>query len=684
MSIKIVVAFAALTLSAGLARAQVDGGSTPPVYFFVDDFAPSGTGGPNTGCSTTYPAHGLRPDDPLKSDGTTSGLAQAIACGKDGSPLAGDDIVIVVLCSNPEGPGDSDPGFCVYQPDTGTTDLDTNYTGSNTRLVTAQYPNTVKIKSPNTISIQGNNWTFSNLVFDGTWGEENGTFIVIGGNNNKLLGNIIGNTEGGCILINDGLDTPTDASGVPDHITISNNIIRGCYDLNQGAPPLPDGGADNNPAHSPDITNPDHKKEPLCIHNFLGTNVTIADNDISDCAGDGYQTEMYEPSSGQTPDTTYHFAQNTTITGNRIWANQYEVLDDGGTTPDGRNVLALAELGPGGVRDADPDAGTPRTMGENAIDIKKSGSGLYISDNLMWGYRATMDLQKNTGGDAGSYPYLYGDWSGTGTGDPAGSAITLHGDFVEDADAGYSCPTDGTGNKMCALVEGNDISDCGGGISVGEDYVYGGGNPTGVTVRGNVIHDLRAMGFDGSDNDGVVLAYNRGVGLTLNAGDTDAGTLYRNRVYRNTVVNIPGALIRTDTTVAATDVVNNLFVNSSAHDSADVSGANCKLEDRNGAVSLQYNAFIDTRSGDQQGTNATVDGGTVDENGNPGLDFVRPSDLPVTPYDPVTNADGQYCGAIEDREHQGSTTLTANASVAHLDSSVQYSTARRLGSTTAA
>jgi hypothetical protein len=221
-----------------------------------------------------------------------------------------------------------------------------------------------------------------------------------------------------------------------------------------------------------------------CIVNATATDVTIEYNDITECGGDGYQILNDES------EASVDVATDNTIRGNRIWASP-----------------------------SDTASGVKVRWGENGIDIKRAGVNLKIQDNLIWGYRAS----------PGTNPPTVSE-QGTGSSDPTGAGIVVQGE-IEDG-AGNRC----SGSPRCAWVEGNDVSDSGGGIVIGtSDSSQNLGKTRGIDVRGNYIHDLRNL-MSAEDR-------RRGVGIMLATVDAPTGggaSPEFNRVYRNLIANVPG------------------------------------------------------------------------------------------------------------------------------------------------
>jgi hypothetical protein len=229
----------------------------------------------------------------------------------------------------------------------------------------------------------------------------------------------------------------------------------------------------------------------------------IAYNDIYNCSGDAFQVTNYinaDPGEVAHPTSS----ANVKIIGNRMWA---EIVNN-------ETVIK-------------------RKIGENAIDIKRAGHGLLIQDNVIWGYRATP---------------RFGD---IGTGDGSkGDAIVIHGQF--DNNRSERCQ-----NVPCAIIEGNDISDCSRGIAIGTDETNAkkNGSAFGVWVRSNYVHDMRGVGSDSK---------HAGSGLSLSAFDSapEGTAAQENHIYRNTFVNLPGHSVLTDVGLLWKFILkNNLFQN---------------------------------------------------------------------------------------------------------------------------
>lgn len=327
------------------------------------------------------------------------------------------------------------------------------------------------------------NWTLSGFVFDGmrddaavaaepTGGDG---FVRLQGDHILFTHNEVTNTPYICVGLVSGSDIDADQH---TDIEISHNYIHSCHSAK--------GGSD--PAASIDRH---------CIYNRITRSVLIAFNDVTECGGDGYAIENYlfgNPDGVQP--VLSEVALDNTILGNRFWTTCV-----------------------GGV-----------SWGENALDVKRSGAGLVVRDNAMWGYRQADDKSVAC--------------HGTGTGDP-GYAIVVHGQLesangTEGAEGiassnGPVC----SGTPRCAVIEGNDISNSQQGLTIGTDGSFplrAQGRTYGVDVRGNVIHDLR-----GIDNGDPARAANRGLGIAMTTTDAtaQAPSLF-NRVYRNVLANVPG------------------------------------------------------------------------------------------------------------------------------------------------
>lgn len=535
-------------------------------------------------CLITPTDAGGSPDKPLKGGGQEDALDSALKCGRGDTAgfhqLLNEDVEIIVRCTAPVG------GFCTYLLDDNKKDLP--YAGSKTRLLRADPPGMVKLLAVNNtpITMRGKNWTVQGFYFDGNQQHARASFIRLGGTNNTLKKNIIENSQGNCIAIGNSDGAPTDSVTPPNTITIQNNIIRRCFNTQDFASPTyyPGDGATcttNSDCAAPskcvELISGAAKKcviprrESHCIHNYNASGVTITGNDITDCGGDGYQTENYLSSSLQDPHTTA-VATGVSITRNRFWANAYGAID-----------------GPAGVID--------RTVGENAIDIKRSGAGLVISDNIFRGYRASkakcniepktnckLDAERSRG---------YIRFSGTGD-DDKGAAITLHGDVTPCS------------SQFCALVEGNDISDSQIGISVGADPSMG--NPQGVVVRGNVIHDQRGIGFDrDSAGNPVASIVPRMRGMAIEFASGPEPGAWRDLVYRNTIVNIPGDTLRLENVGCTfypcvirgqTIIKNNLIARTSGVRTINAGSEKCSLNAPANSTDFNFdqNAFWNVRS----------------------------------------------------------------------------------------
>lgn len=585
---------------------------------FVHETATGGGG--NQACAfvttQTNPGHGNTPTNPLKLENGVSGLRQAIDCANRTSgatsSVYNDDVEIVVMCTSPLTSG-SDAGFCVHSYTLA--QFNTNYPDTSgltrMRLVRSEpaWANKIKPSTSSSLKILGERWTFDGFYFDGNGQHSRGSFLLVGGKNNTLRNGFVGNTKGTCINVRpDVADPLTDSSPRPENITIENNVIKGCYepaffnyhDLLPGTTTCTSdancasGFACRGPSAGPkycyrtctsnsNCTGSNEKcvadpvggslcqvkrKEPHCIHTSNGKNVTIARNDLSDCSSDGLQVEAYLSTSSSEPKLTTGAAQNITIEANRLWAQSYTSSD--APVPQAVN----------------------RTIGENGLDIKKMHSGLRIRENLLWGYRASkakcavqgINCASTEHRELGLIPF-----AGTGD-DDRGVAVLLHGAF----ELPPSC-TDTEGSQ-CAIIERNEVFDSQGGMSVGSSPENG--NPTGVDVRGNFIHDLRGIGLRYTPSGTAVHDLEprmRGQGFHLNSGLS----LRKVRVYRNTLANVPADTIRFDSAASNTYVVNNLIA---ATTGPTPSGSNsCSLSSNGGLPTLHHNLFSWTR--DTAGTN---------------------------------------------------------------------------------
>lgn len=211
-------------------------------------------------------------------------------------------------------------------------------------------------KTENAIHVESN-WTLTGLVFDGLKGADpkvapetgGGAFIRLAGDGIAFTNNDVHNTPYICIAPMSGGETLADQHS---NIEISHNHIYDCHT-----------------AKGP--TSVEASIDRHCIYNRISRAVVIKFNDIHDCGGDGYAIENYLVGNpnGLTPMLS-EVALDNVVLGNRFFTSCQ-----------------------GSV-----------SWGENAIDVKRAGSGLIIRDNAMWGFRQARDKSVVC--------------HGTGTGDP--------------------------------------------------------------------------------------------------------------------------------------------------------------------------------------------------------------------------------------------------------------------------
>jgi hypothetical protein len=459
-------------------------------------------------------------------------LSVAVACSLDTALHAG-SVEIILLCTAPvtQTSGmDAGRRFCDYSS-AGLNQMFKPVTAPNKTVTLRGEPEGMVrilqtyVGTETTAIVFRHNWAVSGVVFSaGTSSSASGYgggFIRLLGNNVIFSRNEVYDTASTCITMAEGGDQATPANPVPHYsgITIAHNYVHDCH-----------GNGSN-------LTADTH-----CIYNRTAEGVTVAYNDVTRCGGDGYQIENHlvedEEKAGFKPDPEPwirlpEVALNNSIIGNKFYTSA---------------------------------SGNFR-WGENGVDIKRAGAGLIIRDNVIWGFRQSKDHSVNghgTGsGDLGFGIVVHGRLE-VGPGTPntgAGTAVYLNGPACDGTNGPASL------GGRCALIEGNDVSDSGGGIAVGN----GGeanwkeiGKPRGVDVRGNYIHDLRNT--TGTD----VKAHSRGVGISLSTLDSSAGTpdATYSHIYRNIVVNAPGESVHVDSLVTPAvqayrfSLRNNVFIQS--------------------------------------------------------------------------------------------------------------------------
>ncbi|MBA2707033.1 MAG: right-handed parallel beta-helix repeat-containing protein, partial [Gemmatimonadaceae bacterium] len=244
------------------------------------------------------------------------------------------------------------------------------------------------------------------------------------------------------------------------------------------------------------ITGP---QETHCVHITHAQDVSIRDNRISLCHGDGVQLE---PTS-----TTGPQWGNVEIIGNEFFTRH---------DPDVAAATARVD-----VNDVRP--------GENAVDAKSGIGYIYIRGNTVRGYRGW-----NSASAVRSNPTLFPPpvpLTGAGTGYPSdkGAGLLLHRTLFD-----WNC------RGFCAEIDGNDISDTNVGISVGA--------LSGVIVRRNVIHDLSA------DAEHELEPQRKGAAIQA------PGSLGAD-ITHNTIVNTPGLALY-DSNDGTYTFRHNLIVNA--------------------------------------------------------------------------------------------------------------------------
>jgi hypothetical protein len=345
------------------------------------------------------------------------------------------------------------------------------------------------------ISIE-DKWMVSGITIDGdrTGPSTSRALVNLIGSDISFIHNEVHNTQSNCIYIGDPTDRRTPGRVQTHDVLVAYNKIHDCYD-------------------------PNDRNERYGTYAHDTNNLTIAYNDIWRVSGDAFQnlntrlTKFSDPTQMLPPDDrgAVGVASNTHIIGNRMWSACY-------------------------IRPSGPAA----AYGENAIDIKRTGAGLIIRDNLIWGYRQSFDQTVQC--------------HGTGSGDP-GYGIVVHGQIERQTGPATTqlCSAASPADPPCGLIEGNTISFSQGGIAVGteggtEDLL---GHTYGVTVRGNYITDMQGI-KPSSPNK-------RGLGMALvTPGSPDPPGNY-NKIYRNTLVNIYGNSFEADSSKTSFRVVNNLI-----------------------------------------------------------------------------------------------------------------------------
>lgn len=333
-------------------------------------------------------------------------------------------------------------------------------------------------------------WTIRGFTFDGGVTAQGGTtddtnktgaLVNLNGNNIVFMRNEVRNTPYNCVYIG----APSTSGPSTHDITVSHNLIHDCK--------------------SADV---DAKKDRFGTYTYDSDNILIAYNEFWNLSGDAFQNlnEFPPPKGNGRPGV----ASNTRIIGNKMWS----ACNYGHT-------LGAA-------------------YGENAIDIKRSGSGLVIRDNLIWGYRQSQDT---------TVPC-----HGTGSGDP-GYAIVVHGQLEIEKEGTPLQPCKQV-DAPCGMIEGNYISFTQAGIGVGNNGIpyplVAIGCTQGVAVRGNYVADLQGIAWPGKKGK------NRGLGLALATPSTHCSHLAFNDIYRNTLVNLHGNSFSAGADAQSFRVVNNL------------------------------------------------------------------------------------------------------------------------------
>jgi hypothetical protein len=428
----------------------------------------------------------------------------------------------------------------------GSIDEQTSNTLMQPRRITGVPEQLNLIRTSRTVQV-GPRWTIEGLRFDGARPpaptEGRGTFVHVVGSHVTLRNNWIGHANRACVGLGGDVRAGLEGYNRPDNVVIRNNTITDCRD-------------------DPPTTG----RDVHCVHNRHSRNVQVLYNSISECQADGYQTENNKIPGGADP-ALPSVASDTVVRGNRIWATEYR-----------------------------PSSTQCWTVGEGGIDIKRTGIGLKLQDNLIFGYQPS----------AGT------TCPGTGTNDH-GTGIVLHG-AIEDNSSGNETEFNPLCSQTlrdlggCAVVEGNDISGSAVGIGVGSNPGGLGKAPSGVVVRGNIIHDLQSQPrtFDGDP-----LRYapqERGEGMRLAQHWEFLNGGQRNLIYRNTLVNVPGRAMELKgytTTADETDsrnftLANNLVAHTASR--TDAAGAvYCRgpFSDTNVNGVVQYSTYFNNALNNQ-------------------------------------------------------------------------------------
>jgi len=362
------------------------------------------------------------------ASGYMYGLNYALKCIHDTRDWDTRDVEVYVVCKN-GGKVANDPlenpnakPRCEYSNlDNTLNPLLFGHTPSSTRpavtgkrLLRAEPEDSVKLALHTTIRVY-DNWTIQGVRFDGSrvpdGGAQSTTWINLLGSNIRFERNSVIEMRGSCIRVGDNV-----YNSIPKNVTLAYNHVEGCY-----ARPL-------------------NHEDRHCIFTYQADNLNVLFNEMTRCQGDGFQTLNHEqPTPAELAGATdagvrkanfNTVATGTRVVGNRIWTSCQNYK------------------GPDGVERG-------YTLGENAIDIKRTGLGLLIQDNLMHGFRSSGATDCPSFTETTSYLN--------------GSAIVMHGTIENDSAAQVDWQTaalnpectlaerDDAGTR-CAVVEGNDIA----------------------------------------------------------------------------------------------------------------------------------------------------------------------------------------------------------------------------------
>ncbi len=335
-------------------------------------------------------------------------------------------------------------------------------------------------------------WTFDGLVFDGNYTTASGGVVRVKADRTTIRRSIIKNgSKQFCLGISgDRAGSPARHQPVQG-FTLEASEVSNCVDK----PGTPSSAARNHDIH--------------CLQSYSGVEMSIRDNIIRNCQGDGIQLENdysdLDCYTGNVANCKAGLWSDVTISGNVFESR-----------PDDSLAIAWSATTGVGIR-----------PGENAVDVKAGQGLLRIIGNVMKGYR--------------SYNSVGAVGLGSGHPDNQGAAITVSGPF-ENCGAG-----------PCLVIAGNDISDSTVGIAISQSPMFNGISPNktrGIEIRRNVIHDLSDRYDDSMDPT------QKGVGIRLGLN------LENLSIRHNTIANTPGSAVyfsSTGTCTGTCELGENVF-----------------------------------------------------------------------------------------------------------------------------